>query len=195
MQAWSERHKADLPLGGVIIPSVGAPASGSAAPAPADAEADWNRLLYYTGQVPLFLFAFLDIVKDRRARLPVVATDFDSCWQEFAQLKRIQIIESHLRDLLGSIISKKSSDPAGFSFVQEFLRGCMTETSVPHLLPTEYDCRYFWSVMNSGRCLTGFVRETMAMLFTKMSVHSDWLAPAYLFSAIKSTSLAKAASS
>lgn len=115
-----------------------------------------------------------------------LACDFDSCWQAFVRVPSLRIIREHLRKSIRLTIDLQQSHPATFNDVRSFLLGCISETAVPDLEPTQYDCRYFFrdAHSGSGRCLGGLVRDTVAMLLREMAPFTEWMPPHYLYSAI-----------
>lgn len=153
---------------------------------PADGEADLQKLLHYTGGVPFFLFHFLSVARTRQTHAtPGHRVDFDSCWDEFVRFPPIRMIGEHLGKSLQLLIDLKDTKPATYQSVRTFLANCITDASVGDLAPTDYDCRYFWrDESRVGRCLNGFVRDSMAMLLHELRQYAEWMAPAYVFNAI-----------
>lgn len=88
LSAWLSRHQHELPLAGV------------------DQEKDKEKLLFYTGNVPFFLFQFLAVAKQQaevqaadlaHAAGASAQPDFDTCWKEFVQFPPLRQIGEHLR--------------------------------------------------------------------------------------------------
>ena len=106
-----------------------------------DDDNDREKLLYYTGCVPLFLFHYLSVVQSRRNQQ--VSYDFDSCWEQFVQFASLRNISEHLCKNTALLLKKRDSESATFDRVRQFLSGCIAERDVPvGVSPTDYDCRY-----------------------------------------------------
>lgn len=83
-----------------------------------------------------------------------------------------------------AVIDLKDSKPATFNDIRMFLTNCVSEAGVGAISQTDYDCRYFWQENGVGRCLNGFVRESMSMQLQEMRQYDEWLTPQFVFSAI-----------
>ena len=180
LQAWLTRYEKDLPL--------------------ADMDSADNRakLLHYSGGVPLLLFHFLSIAQQQATTTAVAgaaavanaapascsALSFDSCWEEFAKFRPLQHMESNLRTSFVKLMDLKHDQLGSFHAVRDFLIGCITGGAVcDGLRFYDVDCRYFWCAGDVGRCLNGFVRDTMCVLLHELQCYHEWMRPQIVFDA------------